>query len=227
MMSVDHPNCPPERGPDFDQGSSPLLIDAGEIGTILVAGHKDGSVIAYDADNGQHRPWVTKVGRGSIQGGVHFGMAAEGTRVYAPINDMNDTRNGDALDPQLARPGLHAIDATNGEVLWRHVQDNVCGEGRPFCDPGISSPVTALPGAVVAGHLDGHLRVYAGDTGKVLWDYDTAREFNTVNGEPAHGGGMSGAGPTVAQGHLISNSGYGLYFHEPGNVLLVFSVDGK
>lgn len=227
MMSVDHPNCPPERGPDFDQGSSPLLIDAGEIGTILVAGHKDGSVIAYDADNGQHRPWVTKVGRGSIQGGVHFGMAAEGTRVYAPINDMNDTRNGDVLDPQLARPGLHAIDATNGEVLWRHVQDNVCGEGRPFCDPGISSPVTALPGAVVAGHLDGHLRVYAGDTGKVLWDYDTAREFNTVNGEPAHGGGMSGAGPTVAQGHLISNSGYGLYFHEPGNVLLVFSVDGK
>ncbi|MFT4824486.1 MAG: polyvinyl alcohol dehydrogenase (cytochrome) [Halioglobus sp.] len=227
MMSVEHPNCPPEQGPDFDQGSSPLLIDAGKLGKVLVAGHKDGSVIAYDAEQGQKQPWVTRIGRGSIQGGVHFGMAAEGTRVYAPINDMNDTRNGDVLDPKLARPGLHAIDATNGKVLWSHIQENICGAARPFCDPGISAPVTALPGAVVAGHLDGHLRIYAGDTGKVLWDYDTAREFETVNGQAARGGGMSGAGPTLARGHLISNSGYGLYFHEPGNVLLVFSVDGK
>ena len=227
MMSAEHPNCPPEQGPDFDQGSSPLLIDNAAHGKVLVAGHKDGSVIAYDAKAGEQRHWVAKVGRGSIQGGVHFGMAAEGSRVYAPINDMNNTRNGNVLDQALARPGLHAIDANTGEVLWSHVQTNLCGDDRPLCDPGISAPVTAIPGAVVAGHLDGYLRFYAGDTGKVLWEFDTTDHFDTVNGVPASGGGMSGAGPTIAEGHLVSNSGYGLYFHEPGNILMVFSVDGK
>ena len=147
--------------------------------------------------------------------------------MYAPINDMNNTRNGNVLDPALARPGLHAIDANTGEVLWSHVQTNLCGDDRPLCDPGISAPVTAIPGAVVAGHLDGYLRFYAGDTGKVLWEFDTTDHFDTVNGVPASGGGMSGAGPTIAEGHLVSNSGYGLYFHEPGNILMVFSVDGK
>ena len=58
----------------------------------------------------------------------------------------------------------------------------------------------------------------------MLWDYDTAREFSTINGVPASGGGISGAGATVSNGHLVINSGYGLYFHEPGNALLVFAV---
>jgi polyvinyl alcohol dehydrogenase (cytochrome) len=228
MMSVTHPNCPPEQGPDYDQGSSPLLVDlGGDVGQVIVAGHKDGTVIAYDAATGAQRVWVTKVGRGSIQGGIHFGMAADGQRIYAPVNDMNDTRNGDVLDPAAARPGLHAVDAADGSVLWSHVQDDLCGDDRPFCDPGISAPVTALPGAVIAGHLDGHLRAYAAENGELLWEYDTARPFDTVNGVPARGGGMSGAGSTVAHGHLVANSGYGLYFHEPGNVLLVFSVDGQ
>ena len=226
-MMADNPNCPPEDGPDYDQGSSPLLVPLPDGKTLLVAGHKDGSVIAYDPKGKAEPLWSTRVGRGSIQGGIHFGMAAEGSRVYAPVNDMNNTRNGDYLDPALARPGVHAIDAATGKVLWSHIQENVCGEGRPFCDPGISSPVTAIPGAVVAGHMDGYVRIYDGETGKVLFEYDTTTPVDTVNGVPAVGGSMSGAGPTVAQGHVISNSGYGLYSHEPGNMLVVFSVDGK
>ena len=43
----------------------------------------------------------------------------------------------------------------------------------------------------------------------------------------AGGGSMSGAGPAVGDGHLVINSGYGLYSHAPGNLLLVFSVEGK
>ena len=226
MMSVTHPNCPKEQGPDYDQGSSPLLVKT-EGGDLIVAGHKDGSVVAYDAATGADRKWVAKVGRGSIQGGVHFGMAAEGTRIYAPINDMNDTRNGDVLEPALARPGVHAIDANSGEVTWSHVQENLCGDDRPLCDPGVSAPLTALPDAVIAGHLDGHVRAYDGIDGSVLWDYDTNRTFETVNGITASGGGMSGAGATVARGHVIINSGYGLYFHEPGNVLLVFAPEDE
>ncbi|MAJ86842.1 MAG: dehydrogenase [Porticoccaceae bacterium] len=226
-MMEDNPNCPKEDGPDHDQASSPLLISTSSGDSILVAGQKDGRVFAIDAETGKRKLWEVDIARGSIQGGVHFGMAADGTKVYAPVNDMNDTRNGEWLDPEKARPGITAIDAETGEVLWSHIQEDVCGEDRPTCDPGISAPVTAIPGAVVAGHLDGFLRIYDNETGSILWERDTARGFDTVNGVDAFGGSMSGAGPTVAQGHLIANSGYGLYFHEPGNALLVYSVDGR
>lgn len=223
-MMADNPNCPEENGPDFDFGSSILRVDLNDGGKRLFAGHKNGSLFAMDPTADSQRPlWTTRVGRGSIQGGVHFGMAAGEGRVYVPINDMNDTRNGDVLDPDLARPGVHAVDAASGVVLWQNVADNTCGADRPFCDPGVSGAVTAIPGAVIAGHLDGKIRAYEGASGQVLWEYDSARAFNTVNGVPARGGSISGGGAAVGAGYLAVNSGYGLYFHEPGNVLLVFA----
>ncbi len=226
-MMEGNPNCPDEDGPDFDLGASLLLIDLSDGEQVLIGGHKNGSVFALDPDAQHPAPlWWTRVGRGSIQGGVHFGLAAEGATVFVPINDMNDTRNGDFLDPEAARPGLHAVDARTGRVLWSHVQQNVCGKGRPFCDPGVSAPVTALPGVVFAGHLDGFLRAYDTTTGRVLWSFDTAREFTGVGGRRGRGGGMSGAGPAIGDGYILVNSGYGLYFHEPGNVLLSFGPAG-
>ncbi len=85
---------------------------------------------------------------------------------------------------------------------------------------------TAISGAVIAGHLDGFVRIYEGATGEVMWEFDTTQDLKTVNGVAAKGASISGAGPAVAQGHIVINSGYGLYSHEPGNALLVFSVDG-
>ncbi|MEM9532792.1 MAG: PQQ-binding-like beta-propeller repeat protein [Pseudomonadota bacterium] len=222
-MMEDNPNCPEEDGPDFDHGSPMILVDTGDGGEVLVAGHKDGTIFGLDPDAEGALLWATRVGRGSIQGGVHFGLAAGEGVVYAPINDMNDTRTGDVLDPELARPGVHGIRAADGKLLWSHVQTNVCPADRPFCDPGVSAPVSAFPGAVVAGHLDAFVRIYARDTGEVLWEYDTAQPVTGVNGMEARGGGMSGAGPIVVDGHLILNSGYGLYFHSPGNMLAVFA----
>ncbi len=221
-MFADNPNCPEENGPDLDHGSSMVLIE-GEDGAVLAAGGKNGLVFGLDPDRRGTLLWSTRVGRGSIQGGVHFGMAAGDGLIYAPINDMNDTRNGDFLDPDLARPGVHALDATSGEVMWRHVQEDLCGDDRPFCDPGVSAAVTAIPGVLFAGHLDGHVRAYAAADGKVLWDFDTTQPVDAVNGLVARGGGMSGGGPAVGDGYLVVNSGYGLYFHEPGNALLVFT----
>ena len=223
-MMADNPNCPAEDGPDFDHGASMILIEA-EGRSVLAVGHKNGTVYGLDPDSDGAVLWSTRVGRGSIQGGVHFGMAAAEGLIYAPINDMNDTRNGDWLDPELARPGVHAIDAASGEVMWRHVQEDICSPERAFCDPGVSAAVTAIPGAVLAGHLDGHLRAYSAANGEVLWDFDTTQPAAAVNGLTAQGGGMSGgAGPAIADGHVVINSGYGLYFHEPGNALLVFAV---
>jgi polyvinyl alcohol dehydrogenase (cytochrome) len=223
-MMADNPNCPPEDGPDFDHGSSILLVELERNKDILLAGHKNGTVYALDPDNKAQLVWATDGGRGSIQGGVHFGMSAADTLLYVPINDMNNTRNGDYLDPEEARPGMHSIDASTGKLLWSNVQSNVCFEEDEFCDPGISSAVTSIPGAVFAGHLDGFVRAYASENGKLLWEFDTRPERIGVNGITGHGGSMSGAGPAIVDGHVVINSGYGLYNHEPGNLLMVFAV---
>jgi len=222
-MMVDNPNCPEEDGPDYDQASSPLLVDIGDGKTVVVAGQKDGRVFALDWQTGTKKLWEVRLGRGSIQGGVHFGMAADGATVYVPINDMNDTRNGEWLDPKTARPGVSAVDAATGEVLWSHLQKNVCGEGRPFCDPGVSAAITATDRAVIAGHLDGIIRIYDSASGEIIWTYDTTVPVTGTNGVTAKGGGMSGSGPALGAGHMVINSGYGLYNHEAGNALLVFA----
>ena len=67
----------------------------------------------------------------------------------------------------------------------------------------------------------------ASEDGKVLWDFDTAREFPTVNGKPARGGSMDASGAAIADGLVIVPSGYDQFGGMPGNVILAFSVDGK
>ena len=223
-MMAENPNCPEEDGPDVDYGASMVLVE-GEQGAVLAAGQKSGMVFGLDPDREGALLWSTRVGRGSSQGGVHFGMAAGDGLLYVPINDMNDTRAGEVLDPALARPGVHAVDPASGELMWRHVQENLCEADRPFCDPGVSAALTAIPGVVFAGHLDGHVRAYAATDGQELWEFDTTAPVDAVNGLTARGGGMSGGGPAVGDGHLVVNSGYGLYFHEPGNALLVFAPE--
>jgi polyvinyl alcohol dehydrogenase (cytochrome) len=87
--------------------------------------------------------------------------------------------------------------------------------------------VTAIAGAVFAGSVDGHLRAYSTKDGKVIWDFDTGREYTAVNGGAARGGSIDGGGPAIADGMLFSYSGYGQWGGAAGNVLLAFSVDGK
>ena len=87
--------------------------------------------------------------------------------------------------------------------------------------------MTAIPGVVFSGSLDGHLRAYASATGAIIWDADTVRDYQTVNGQKARGGSLDGPGAAIAGGMLYVNSGYGQWGGMPGNVLLAFSVDGK
>jgi polyvinyl alcohol dehydrogenase (cytochrome) len=224
-MVKGHSNCPVQNGPDSDVAASLLLIDIGGGKQLLVAGAKSGTVTAVDPDTGGKIMWKTQVGRGSLQGGVHFGMAAEGRRIYVPIYDSKDTSDGGLYaDPGF--PGVHAIDAADGHFLWRGKVDNRCN-GRKDCEPGVSAAVTAIPGALLAGHLDGWLRLYDGATGKVTWQIDTAQPVKALNGATATGGSMSGPGPALSDGYLILDSGYGFARKMPGNALLVYSIDGK
>ena len=71
--------------------------------------------------------------------------------------------------------------------------------------------------------MDGHVRGYNAEDGKVIWDFDTAREFETVDGIKAKGGSIDGPGPVVANGMLFLSSGYSRFGGMPGNVLLAFA----
>ena len=147
-------------------------------------------------------------------------MAADQSIVYAAAADYDD---GQGRDVELY-PGVNAVDAVTGELLWHTAADNVCA-GRAGCQPGVSAPISAFPGFVLAGHADGRLRAYAKDTGEVLWEFDTAREFDSISGEQAKGGTISGGGGPVAYGNMLYvNSGYAMSAQMPGNVLLAFEL---
>jgi polyvinyl alcohol dehydrogenase (cytochrome) len=128
------------------------------------------------------------------------------------------------IDPQQGG-GLFALKLSTGEKVWT-AKPAPCGERKP-CSPAQSAPVSVIPGVVFSGSLDGHLRAYSTATGDVIWDMDTAREYDTVNGQKARGGSLDAAGAVIAGGMLYVNSGYGQWGGLPGNVLLAFSVDGK
>jgi polyvinyl alcohol dehydrogenase (cytochrome) len=218
-FTTDDANCPEENGPDYDFAASPILISLADGRDVVVGGQKSGAVMAIDPDSGQTL-WKTQVGRGGVQGGVHFGMAAEGSRIYAPINDMTypeDLTRYKFKTP--AKPGLYALDAESGGLIWSSPAPDVCGDLQD-CDPGISHAISAIPGAVIAGHMDGRLRIYASESGEVLWELNTLQDFDTVSGEKARGGSFSGPGAIVSDGMIYVNSGYGIYNHMAGNVLL-------
>jgi polyvinyl alcohol dehydrogenase (cytochrome) len=86
--------------------------------------------------------------------------------------------------------------------------------------------VTVIPGAAFSGSMDGHLRAYSTIDGKILWDYDTAKDFRTVDSVKAAGGSLETGGATIVNGVVYVNSGAETN-GQPGNVLLAFSVDGK
>jgi polyvinyl alcohol dehydrogenase (cytochrome) len=222
-FTSDDANCPAENGPDYDFGASPILLTLPSGRDVVIGGQKSGAVMAIDPDSGETL-WKTQVGRGGVQGGVHFGMAVEGNRVFAPINDMfypEDITRYKFKEP--TRPGLYALDAATGDDIWSAPAPDLC-EGMEHCDPGISAPVTAIPGAIIAGHMDGRLRIYSSEDGEVLWELNTLQDFPSVSGATARGGSFSGSGPVVADGMIYVNSGYGIYNHMPGNLLLAIGV---
>ncbi|HKW97966.1 MAG TPA: PQQ-binding-like beta-propeller repeat protein [Bryobacteraceae bacterium] len=221
--SPDKSNCPEANGPDFDFGSSPILVELAGGKRLLVAGQKSAVVYGLDPDRGGKLVWQTRVGRGGTLGGIQWGPAADLDKVYVALSDIvrQVTPAGLVLDPK-AGGGLFALGLTNGEIEWRAAPPE-CGERRP-CSPAQSAAVTVIPGVVFSGSSDGHLRAYSTGDGKIIWDCDTAREFRTVNGAEARGGSIDGPGPVIAGGMLYVNSGYGAMGGIPGNVLLAFGA---
>jgi len=217
-------DCP---GPDHDYGSSVLLEKLDNGRDILLAGQKSGVVYGLDPDRKGEILWQVRVGKGGINGGVQWGMASDGQKVYAATSDV--VRGGSNPDKSDPRPlpldptqggGLTALRIGTGEKVW-YTPPAACGP-KPGCSPAQSGAVTAIPGAVFSGSLDGHLRAYSAEEGKVVWDFDTVRDYETVNAVRANGGALNGPGPVVVGGMVLVNSGYGRNGGLAGNVLLAF-----
>jgi polyvinyl alcohol dehydrogenase (cytochrome) len=161
-------------------------------------------------------------------GGVQWGSASDGTNVYVANSDigrimLNFSQFTDA-DPNRGG-GMFALRLDNGERVW-YTPPAGCN-GRKRCSPAQSAAVSAMPGIAFSGSVDGHMRAYATSDGHVVWDFDTIRQYETVNGVPGRGGSLDGPGPAIGGGMIVFNSGYHTAGGVPGNVLLAFSVDGK
>ena len=223
----DKTNCPESDGPDFDFASSPILVTLANGRRALIAGQKSGVVHALDPDRNGEVLWSTRVGKGGTLGGVQWGSAVDQSNVYVALSDIARTNipnsQGSEPDPK-AGGGMFALRLDNGERVW-YTPPADCGDRRP-CSPAQSAAVSAIPGVAFSGSVDGHLRGYSMADGKVVWDFDTVRAYDTVNKVQARGGSLNGPGPAIAGGMLFVTSGYannGI----PGNVLLAFSVDGN
>ena len=220
-------------GRDFDFGQPPILVSLPNGRRALVLGQKSGVASALDPDREGEILWQTRLGKGGSLGGLEWGSAVDGENMYAAVSDVSFSVLPDKSVPQGYKleldpsrgGGLFALRLASGEKVWSAPPAS-CG-GRKQCSPAQSAAVTAIPGAVFSGSVDGHLRAYSTSTGAVIWDVDTERDYETVNGEKAKGGSVDVAGPVVSQGFVYANSGYGQWGGVPGNVLLAFSVDGK
>jgi polyvinyl alcohol dehydrogenase (cytochrome) len=227
-MLKDGANCPDSGGPDFDFAASAMLIAPGNGRRVLVLGQKSGMAYGLDPDRQGQILWQARVGEGGAIGGIEWGPATDGRNVYIALSDVryqvalvaggNDRVY--QLDPAKGG-GMFAFTIDNGERVW-HTAPPGCGDRRP-CSPAQSAAVSGIPGAVFSGSLDGHLRAYSTASGAILWDYDTVRDFMTVNGLPGHGGALDVGGPVVAGGILFATSGSAQRNGLPGNVLLAFA----
>jgi polyvinyl alcohol dehydrogenase (cytochrome) len=137
-----------------------------------------------------------------------------------------ETLFGGAIDHERAYFGLvssaHlALDLKTGEEEWYMPLTPPAGRENMR---GVVGAVTLIPGALISGARDGMLRATSSKTGQLLWQFDTAREFTTVNQVPARGGSVASGGPVVANGMLFVGSGYpGFQNGDSGNVLLAFA----
>lgn len=201
--------CPDPAGPDFDFGQAPALFTVkdgqGRPVEVVGAGQKSGQYWALKPDSGQVL-WTTQAGPGGTAGGLQWGSAVDGTRVYtanANSNFIPWTLPGGAVTVNGVWSG---IDAATGALLWQRT---------PSHGGGTSGPVTTANGVVYGCSLDplGHMYALDGATGAELWSFAS--------------GGSCLSGAAISDGMLFWGSGYSnFFFGTPNNKLYAFGLPG-
>ena len=165
-----------------------LLAGARE---VLVVTDSGGEVYGLDPSRAGEQLWQARVAGEHGEGRIDWGAAADHRNVYVGS----------------AALGLTALDLDTGRLRWTAAVPRAP-----------SHAVTAIPGALFTGSVDGHLRAYSTIAGKPVWDVDTARQYPSTSDSPANGGPPGHGGVVIVKGMIYLNA---------GNALLAFSIDGK
>ncbi len=181
------PQCPPSPGPDCDFGSAPNLITyQTQTGpkTILGAGQKSGIYFALDPDTGVEL-WHTQVAPGSVIGGMEWGSASDGTRIYVQNANIFGIPT-----PSGSAGSWSALDPATGAILWQVPDPNGA------IDIG---PMTVANGVVYASSMASDpnaptMLALDAATGQTLWSFASGVSVN--------------AGATVVNGVVYWGSGY-------------------
>jgi len=173
--------CPSPSGPDYDFGGSGPNLLPGFVGF----GQKSGVYWALDPTNG-HILWNAVLGPGSTIGGIEWGTATDGERIYAAI--ANNRHDGYKLvNGQVVTGGSwSAMDVKSGKILWQTADPT-----RDAIDPGAMSVAN---GVVFAGSYSGSMYAMDARTGAVLWSFAS--------------GGSVIDGPAISNGVVYWGSGY-------------------
>ncbi len=214
-------NCPKKVGPDHDVGASPILVKRPDGRSLVLVTPKSGTVFALDPDRQGALVWKLPLTAktAATNGLIALGGTVDSRALYLGLEDGT----------------FVAIDLEKGTKLWTtRLQPldelgppNALGEPRTKAGLrfGQSAAATGIPGVVFTGDWDGMFRALSTSDGKVLWKFNTAADFKTVNGVAARGGSMGGPGATIVNGMVYLSSGYVMFGGAlPGNVLLAFGV---
>jgi polyvinyl alcohol dehydrogenase (cytochrome) len=202
-------NCPSAAGPDYDFASAPNLITyqtSKGPKTILGAGQKSGIYFALDPKTGTVL-WQTQVGPGSTLGGMEWGSASDGKRIYVSIANFFGIPSGAGNAGSWA-----ALDPATGAVLWQTADPNGA------IDIG---PLTVANGVVYAASMAGsasapNMFAMNAATGATLWSFPAGSSVN--------------AGATVVNGTVYWGSGYahlGIPGFTAGNKFYAFSLNAN
>jgi polyvinyl alcohol dehydrogenase (cytochrome) len=174
-------NCPSPHGPDFDLGGSGPNLLPGMVGF----GAKSGIYWMLNPDSGAIK-WSTPVGPGGTLGGIEWGSATDGRRIYAAIgNNSHQTYTLVPGGQQVSGGSWSALDAATGKIIWQ------TADPAGAIDPG---SVSVANGVVYAGSYAGQMYALDAATGKMLWMFNS--------------GGSVLDGPSIVNGVLYWGSGY-------------------
>jgi len=209
----DPANCPQPAGPDYDFGQGPALFTVNAPSgkrDLVGAGQKSGQYWTFDPDTGAV-VWTTQVGPGGITGGLQWGSATDGKRIYVADSNSGATpwdlvQDGQTVGPTVTSGFWSALDAATGKILWQRA-DPAGGQTQ---DPGA---VTAANGVVYACSADpvGHMYALNSATGGILWSFTS--------------GGACNAGAAVSNGTVYWGSGYRQFF-TGNNKVFAFAIPG-
>jgi len=193
--------CPDAKNnPDWDFSAGVILANLPNGKSLVIAGQKSGMVWAHDPDQKGALVWKSDISRGQIV----FGGAADEDSAYFAMRGS----------------AVAAVRLTDGMERWA-----VTFDPPPAMNThrGFTAALSLTPGVLFVPGLDGMLRALSTNDGRLLWQYDTTQETQTVNGVAARGGSIGAAGATIANGMVFVTSGYtGFQGGQPGNLLLAF-----